>query len=470
MTIQMTRETASSRMEAIHERLTELQAKHRLSRADEQEANELGAEFEQLTAHVEKLDRTRAIAMAAGEGGGGLRLDYGMGDPYAGRDAAAERMQHGIRDQALRTLERSVMAGAINERAAGIAESLCDGGTDMERSWMQRYVTDSGSEAYKSAFRKVLAHGPERAGLEFSQAERAAYERVSRLAAEQRAMSLTPSAGGFLVPFEVDFNINLTNAGSINPLLQWARVVQSVSDVWHGINSNGVVSSFTAEGAEVDDSSPTLAEPEIPNYKATTFVPFSIEVGMDSVDLVGQLGELISDSQTQLLNENWTNGAGVGGPTGLVTKLTGTSSEVNAGTAATITEGDIFGLQNSLGPRWQANAKWLGNLAAINAIAALESANGAIRFPSIQSEPRTLLGREVGEASNMDGSLSAGTNALVYGDFRQYVITQRVGTLIELIPHLFGPNRRPTGQRGIYAISRWGGDCVNTAAFRMLKV
>lgn len=283
-------------------------------------------------------------------------------------------------------------------------------------------------------------------------------------------MSLTDSAGGFLVPFEVDFNINLVNAGSINPLLQWARVVHSVSDVWHGINSNGVVSSFDAEASEVSDDSPALSEPTIPNYKAATFCPFSIELAMDSVDLVSQLGALIADSQTQLLNDRWTNGSGIGEPTGLLTKLTGSSSVVNAGTPATITAQDVFGLQNTLGPRWQTNAKWLGNLAAINAIAALETANGAIRFPSIQNDPRALLGRPVGEASNMDGTLAAGTNALVYGDFQQFVISQRIGTSVELIPHLFGDNRRPTGQRGIYAFSRWGSDCINTPAFRVLKV
>jgi HK97 family phage major capsid protein len=97
-------------------------------------------------------------------------------------------------------------------------------------------------------------------------------------------------------------------------MLQWARVVKSVSDVWRGINSNGVVSEWLAEAAEASDASPTLAEPEVPNYKASTWVPFSVEVAMDSVNLVSQLGQLISDSQLQLLNEAWTNGGGVGGP------------------------------------------------------------------------------------------------------------------------------------------------------------
>jgi len=304
---------------------------------------------------------------------------------------------------------------ALDARSAEAVERLCEDGHELERSWMQRWVRDSGSEEYKSAFRKLLVHGEARAGLEFTAAERAAYERVSRLKSEQRAMSLTDSAGGFLVPYEVDFNINLVSAGSINPLLQWARTVQSVSDIWHGINSNGVVSEWLAEGAEAADATPTLAEPQVPNYKASTWVEFSVEVAMDAVNLVSQLGRLISDSQLQLLNEAWTNGGGVGGPTGIVTKLSAApaASVVNAGTAATISANDLYGVQNSLGPRWQAGAKWLGNLAAINAITALETPNGAIRFPSIQNEPRTLLGRPVGEASNMNGTPAAGTTPLI---------------------------------------------------------
>lgn len=469
--IDLTRDQSVARMQQLSERLEQLAAQRRMSPAENQEAVEADAEFTALHRHVEQLDRAAAIAACAGEGSATHRVERGsIVDSGLGRDIAADNAAQSVRDSALRTVERSLKAGALDARSAEAVERLCEDGHELERSWMQRWVRDSGSPEYHSAFRKLLVHGEARAGLEFTAAERAAYERVARLKQEQRAMSLTDSAGGFLVPFEVDFNINLVNAGSINPLLQWARVVQSVSDVWHGINSNGVVSEWLAEGAEAADATPTLAEPEVPNYKASTWVPFSVEVAMDAVNLVSQLGRLISDSQLQLLNEAWTNGGGVGGPTGIVTKLTGSSSVVNAGTGATISANDLYALQNALGPRWQAGAKWLGNLAAINAIAALETPNGAIRFPSIQNEPRTLLGRPVGEASNMDGTLAAGTQPLIYGDFSQFVISQRVGTSVEFVPVVFGPNQRPTGKRGLWAWSRWGSDCINTSAFRMLKV
>ena len=72
----------------------------------------------------------------------------------------------------------------------------------------------------------------------------------------------------------------------------------------------------------------------------------------------------------------------------------------------------------------------------------------------------------------MDGVINAAQEnyALIYGDFSNYVIADRIGTTVEFIPHLFGANRRPTGQRGWYAHFRVGADIVNDAAFRMLNV
>jgi HK97 family phage major capsid protein len=83
-----------------------------------------------------------------------------------------------------------------------------------------------------------------------------------------------------------------------------------------------------------------------------------------------------------------------------------------------------------------------------------------------------LLNRPVLEAEDMDGVINAAQNnyIAIIGDFGQgYVIADRVGTTVELIPHLFGTNRRPTGQRGWYAHVRHGAAVVDAGAFRMLN-
>ena len=89
------------------------------------------------------------------------------------------------RDAAMRQLERSVKAG-LRARSAEVVERLVDTGPDHERSWAARWVTDTASEAYKSCFAKLVALGEARAGLEWTAAEREAYDRVSRLKQEQR--------------------------------------------------------------------------------------------------------------------------------------------------------------------------------------------------------------------------------------------------------------------------------------------
>lgn len=370
----------------------------------------------------------------------------------------------------MRQLERSVKAG-FPARSAEVVEGLVDSGPGHERSWVSRWVTDTGSEHYRSAFAKLVAYGEARAGLEWTPAERDAYDRVSRLKGEQRAMSLTDSAGGFLVPFEIDPSVMITNAGSTNPLLQISRVVTTVTDVWHGVSSAGVTASWDAEASEVSDDSPPLAEPSIPNYKGAGFVPFSIELAGDAPTLVTEVGKLLSDGLLQLLNVALTTGSGTGNPTGIITALTGGSSVVSAATADTLVAGDVYKVQSSLGPRWQANARWCANLAILNTLRQFETTNGALVFPSLQNDTPTLLGRPVHELSNMDSTLGGGAGndpVLLYGDFQNFVVSQRIGSAVELIPHLFGSNQRPTGQRGMYMYARYGSDSVNDAAFRLL--
>ena len=63
------------------------------------------------------------------------------------------------------------------------------------------------------------------------------------------------------------------------------------------------------------------------------------------------------------------------------------------------------------------------------------------------------------------------SNILVVGDFRNYVIVDRAGMNLELVPHLVDvTNNRPTGQRGWFATWRVGSDVTNADAFRVLKL
>jgi HK97 family phage major capsid protein len=79
-----------------------------------------------------------------------------------------------------------------------------------------------------------------------------------------------------------------------------------------------------------------------------------------------------------------------------------------------------------------------------------------------------LLGRPVWESTAMAAALTTGSKILVIGDWRYFVIVDRVGMDIEILPQLLGANRRPTGQRGLYAYWRNSSDVLSAAAFQVL--
>lgn len=99
----------------------------------------------------------------------------------------------------------------------------------------------------------------------------------------------------------------------------------------------------------------------------------------------------------------------------------------------------------------------------------LTTANGSYVFPELRGTTPTLLGRPMHENSLMAG-VAADAFPLVVGDFSQFAITQRAPSAVEMIPHLFGANARPTGQRGLWLWLRTGADVLVPNAFRVLAL
>ncbi len=90
------------------------------------------------------------------------------------------------------------------------------------------------------------------------------------------------------------------------------------------------------------------------------------------------------------------------------------------------------------------------NLTILNGYRQLPQATG-LNYSIINDDgPRpNALGWEVHENSNMDGTLRRRRRLPVLsGDFQQFAIVDRIGTTIELMPHIMGANRRPIGPRG----------------------
>lgn len=171
----------------------------------------------------------------------------------------------------------------------------------------------------------------------------------------------------------------------------------------------------------------------------------------------------------------YTTGSGIGEPKGFVTSVAAVpGSVVLPGTAETLKADDVYALQNALPPRFQPNARFAGNLSILNLLRDMESGNGALKFPSLQDSPPTLLGRPAHEHSNMDSAWNPAATAhnyvLAYGDWSQFLIVDRIGATFERVDHLFGQNRRPTGERGGLLCWRTGSDVLVPNAFRLLDI
>lgn len=373
------------------------------------------------------------------------------------------------RDLARRTIDAAVRSGSLPDYAAARAEALVSQGPAYAQSAAARIVAATGDPAYERAFATKVTRGDDARDI-WTDDERRAWQRVLQLQSEQRAMGISAdNAGGYMVPLTLDPSILLTSDGSTNPLRAAARVVQTATDSWNGVSSAGASAEWKPEGNEVADASPTLGQPNIPVHLGDAFVPYSFELEQDAPRFVAELRTVLLDAADQLQAAAYMTGSGVGQPTGLVTALPA-GSKVATATADTVVAADVVGLQNALPPRFQPRARWMGNLATINEIGSFETANGSLRFPEVGSG--SLLRKPLDEASHLaaagDTAAAGNDNVLIYGDFQQFVIVDRIGSTLELVPHLFGANGRPTGQRGALLWFRTGSDVVVPEAFRLL--
>jgi len=484
---------AKIRLADITAELERLGNKDTLTQEDEQLFDELTREFGEVDAHRRKLERTAALerVRSAGSSAGrppaatsiasvpGTSIGSGYdADPILNPDSVEDRRFRNPWDLSeVRTFGRSkgevgqeLRARALSavEKMAGANDAVRAAGTAILERWddadsrIAKLCLATSSPEYLRAWAKVASGR----GHMIAPEEQKALE---------RAMSLTDTAGGYLVPFQLDPTVIITANGSRNQIREAARTVVATGDVWNGVSSGAVAWSWDAEAAEVSDDAPSFAQPSIPVYKAQGFVPISVEALEDEANVTQEVARLLSFGRDVLEASAFVAGTGVGQPTGIVTALAGTSSVVTPTTAETFAAADVYKLDGALPARYRTGASWLANRGIYNLVRQFDTNGGAQMWERIGADvPPQLLGRPALEAEDMDAAFdpaATGDNHLVvYGDFSNYVIADRVGMTVEFIPHLVGANRRPTGQRGWWAYYRVGADSVNDAAFRMLNV
>jgi len=370
-----------------------------------------------------------------------------MGDP--------DTTRREYRDRALRAIESGAYPFDGRKEDYQTRASFLLEHVDNKESVLARRMLVTGSPVYMRAFGKWLASGGN----------------AALSPEEQRTLALGSQGGSFPVPFTLDPTVILTSDGSVNPIRAISRVETIVTTKWQGVASTGIVAAYGAESTEAGDNSPTLTQPEVDVEKAKAFIPFSIEVGEDWSGLQTEITRMLQDAKDDLEADKFINGAGSGSdePEGIVAGLA-SSSHVDTAAQLTFALEDLYALEEALPPRFRSRARFVANRAIFNKVRQFDTAGGAALWVRLADGlPPELVGYPAHEASEMDSAVTADAQILLFGDFRHYVIVDRVGMNVELIPHLFATaNNRPSGQRGIWAHWRNSALILADNAFRLL--
>jgi HK97 family phage major capsid protein/HK97 family phage prohead protease len=328
---------------------------------------------------------------------------------------------------------------------------------DDSEGTLARRILQTGHPLYETAFWKALSNR----GL--TGAERAVIERA-----------LSTSTAGYAVPFALDPTVTLTSNGVANPLRAVARIVTIAGETWKGVNSAGVTASRDAEAAEVSDDTPTLTQPSYTVSAVRAFVPFSIE-SEDWTDLRAELTREFQDAKDTEEGSSFTVGTGAPVPQGVIVGATNLATTSASSAVALV---DLDTLADALPERYQPGAAIMASRGFFSKIRQLARAatSETDEWPNVQTgnvNAPQLIGYPKYINSNIVSTITTGNSKVaIIGDFQKgFLIVDRIGMNVELIPHLFATaNNLPSGQRGLFAYWRNTSGVRDANAFRVLLV
>jgi HK97 family phage major capsid protein len=264
--------------------------------------------------------------------------------------------------------------------------------------------------------------------------------------------------------------VRLISDGQLNPIRQVAATTTITGPEWRGVTSDSIGAAFAAEGTEVADSSPaSMGQPVIVPERAQIYVEASIEFLADWGSAREELARLFADAKDNLEAQKFLDGAGHGStePEGV---LTGATNVVTTAANNALATDDAYTLLQAIPARFAPRARVLAHPTTYDAWYSLIG-GGSTEPPVLPTREGPILGRAKAEWSTMDAAIVAGNSIAVAGDFQAgFLIVDRIGMAVELVPHVMGQNRRPVGKRGLFGYWRTSSGVVVDNALRVLVV
>lgn len=284
--------------------------------------------------------------------------------------------------------------------------------------------------------------------------------------------------GGFMVPDEIDKNLNRISSASVAMRRLANLVTLSEGNYQRPISLGGAVSGWVGElETRNDTDSPSLAMFS-PPWCEVYAMPETTQKLLDlaSFDVGAWLVDEISISENELEGEAFILGDGVGKPKGILRYDAvenadwefGKVGYITSGHAALMNSSDrLIDLQHSLKPVYRQNAVWLMADSTWSVIRKLKDGdNNYLWKPGLEKgAPDMLLGKPVEIDDNMP-SIGADAFPVALGDWkRAYTIGGHTAGRRLL--------RDPLTKKGwckYYSSKRVFGGSHNTEAYKLLKI
>lgn len=275
---------------------------------------------------------------------------------------------------------------------------------------------------------------------------------------EIRAMMVTsPTTGEALAPddFAKEIIDGLTDEVVMRQLARILPAISGKSAVYPR-RTGGGGAAMVEEGTAIIPHDLTFDQVTLVPKKAAAIVEVSNELLQDTgVDLAGYLAQHFIDEIGELLeNQYWNGDATDANLQGILTADDGATLLIERipSAAATIDTDDILALWAALPAKYRKNATFVCNSAMEAVLRKLKDGDGRYLMVNdlTQGLGNTLLGRPLVTTEEFPGTLEAGTDALMVGDFQRGVyIADKAGIDIQRNDAI-GFNKDVTAFRAIF--------------------
>lgn len=289
----------------------------------------------------------------------------------------------------------------------------------------------------------------------------------------------TDSEGGYLAPAQTEALITAA-LRDVSPFRQIASVREiGVNTFRKPISLGGAAAGWVGEsGPRVETAAPTISAIDFPTMELYAMPAASQTLLDDAIVNIEQwLAEEVQNEFAAQETDAFVNGDGVNQPRGLLSHTIvddAVKGDRELGAIATGVDGgfpsanpaDVL-LDLIYAPKqiFRANGRFIMNRATVSTVRKFKDADGNYLWqPSLEAgAPSTLLGYPVTEVETMPG-ISAGANAIAFGDFRRgYLIVDRQGVRILRDPYSAKPYVL------FYTTKRVGGGVQDFDAIKFLR-